>query len=197
MRVAGGEELLVNSRDKMEGELCLNAERLSSDLEERVTEIFDLWRDPIYRYLWGVTGNSAEAEDLSQEVFLRLYSCLQKGQQVDNARAWVFRVAHNLAVDQQRKSQPVDSLDSLGWELASEARQDPAPDPEQEILEREKQTRIHLALRRLSPQERYCLDLRAEGLRYREIAEILGIRTPSVVTFLARGMKKIMRATHD
>ncbi len=46
MRVAGGEELLVNSRDKMEGELCLNAERLSSDLEERVTEIFDLWISP-------------------------------------------------------------------------------------------------------------------------------------------------------
>ncbi len=164
MRVAGGEELLVNSRDKMEGELCLNAERLSSDLEERVTEIFDLWRDPIYRYLWGVTGNSAEAEDLSQEVFLRLYSCLQKGQQVDNARAWVFRVAHNLAVDRQRKSQPVDSLDSLGWELASAARQDPAPDPEQEILEREKQTRIHLASSQTTVTTRTIL-FRPEGRR--------------------------------
>src|SRR3984893_6810424 len=75
----------------------------SSTLQQRVTKIFELLRDPVYRYLFRVLDNPHEAEDLTQEVFLRLYMYLHKGQTVTNIRAWVFRVAHNLAIDQHRK----------------------------------------------------------------------------------------------
>src|SRR5580693_4500528 len=77
--------------------------RNTSALRQRVTKAFELLRDPVYRYLFRVLENSEEAEDLTQEVFLRLYAHLHKGHTVANIRAWVFRVAHNLAIDRQRR----------------------------------------------------------------------------------------------
>ena len=82
------------------------------------------------------------------------------------------------------------------WE-ASEERPDLAPNAEQRLLEQEQQQRLRRAMMRLSPQERYCLDLRAEGLSYREIAEVLGISVSSVNTFLGRGVKKIAGELHE
>jgi len=190
-------ELVADRKERVSGELRLEGVAHRSDLEEKVTEIFGLWRESVCRYLLGITGDPAEAEDLAQEVFLRLYSYLQRGQDIENVRAWIFRVAHNLAIDEQRKRGPLEFLDAETWEVVGKESPDPAPDVEQTILEREKQARLLRALSKLSPQERHCLNLRAEGLRYREIAEVLGIRIPTVVTFLTRGIKKIMRDKKD
>ena len=68
-------------------------------LEEKVSQLFELLRDPVYLYLTAVLGNSAEAEDITQETFLRLYRALHRGQVINNVRFWLFRVAHNLAFD--------------------------------------------------------------------------------------------------
>jgi RNA polymerase sigma-70 factor, ECF subfamily len=190
-------DLVADPKGGVRGELRLEGASHRSDLEERVTEIFGLWRESVCRYLLGITGDPAEAEDLAQEVFLRLYSYLQRGQDVENVRAWIFRVAHNLAIDEQRKRGALESLDAETWGAIGKESRDPAPDAEQRILEREKQAKLVRALSRLSPQERHCLNLRTEGLRYREIAEVLGIRIPTVVTFLTRGIKKIMRDKTD
>jgi RNA polymerase sigma-70 factor, ECF subfamily len=165
----------------------------TSRLEERVTELFDLLQAPLCGYLMKLLGSLAEAEDVAQEAFLRLYSHLQGGKPVPNVRAWLFRVAHNLAVDRQRNEHRAEPLTADGWRQLGEHLADPAPQPEQTTLEREKMARMQAALVRLSPQERHCLYLRMEGLRYREIAEVLGIQTPTVVTFLTRGIKKLTK----
>ncbi|MCI0628695.1 MAG: RNA polymerase sigma factor [Acidobacteria bacterium] len=179
------------------GELCFEHELLrtmqdASSLRQKVAAAFELLRDPVHRYLYRVLGDAEEAEDLTQEAFLRLYSSLQKGQAVGNVRAWLFQVAHNLAFDQQKNKsrEPWDSE-------ALEQHQDPAPDAEQRVMEQEKRARLQSALDRLSPQEKECLELRAEGLSYREIAGIMGMRLPTLVSFLGRVTKKIMRETYD
>ena len=102
-------------------------------------------------------------------------------------RAWLFRVAHNLAVDKVRRAFPAFLSTQEDWKCYA----DPAPDAEQVMVDRELRRRVRLSLRRLSPQERHCLELRAEGLRYREIAEVLGIKISTVVTFLERAVEKI------
>jgi RNA polymerase sigma-70 factor (ECF subfamily) len=71
--------------------------------------------------------------------------------------------------------------------------QDRAAGVEENLLAKERHHRLGRALSRLSPQERQCLDLRSEGLSYREIGGILGIRIATVATFLARGIQKILR----
>jgi RNA polymerase sigma-70 factor, ECF subfamily len=175
-------------------ELLLDRELLltlrnTSILKQKVASVFELLRDPVYRYLFRVLDNPEEAEDLTQEVFLRFYGCLRKGQPVGNIRAWIFHVAHNLAVDQQRKKVPLQPFDPTDWDQI----QDSAPSADQRVLEEEQHERLQQALGRLSSQEKHCLELRAEGLSYREIAEIFEMRLPTLVKYLGRIIKKLVR----
>jgi RNA polymerase sigma-70 factor, ECF subfamily len=171
----------------LDGELLFTL-RNTSGLKQKVSKIFELLRDPVYRYLLRVLDNREEAEDLTQEVFLRLYTGLHKGQAVGNIRAWVFRVAHNLAIDQQRKKVPLELFDSAKVEQSL----DPSPGAEQRVLQEEQHDRLQRALAQLSSQEKQCLELRAEGLSYHEIAEVLDMRPPTLVKYFGRIIKKLV-----
>jgi RNA polymerase sigma-70 factor (ECF subfamily) len=133
--------------------------------------------------------NREEAEDLTQEVFLRLYRCLHQGQAVRNVRAWAFRVAHNLATDRLKKKLVLGHLDMALWDQT----QDPAPGAEQQLIENEQNRRLHRALAQLSSQEKECLELRAEGLSCQEIADIMEMRLSTLVKFLGRIIKKLIK----
>jgi RNA polymerase sigma-70 factor, ECF subfamily len=178
-----------------DGEL-LRIVQEGSRLEQKVSKLFELLRDPVYRYLALVLGNQSDAEDLTQEVFLRLYTRLAKGQRVENVRAWLFRVAQNLAVDLLRKKHRLEPVEPEVWAQLSLERRDPSPSAEQKVLDQERRQTFLMGLQRLSSQERHCLYLRIEGLSYSEIAEVLGISATTVPTFLSRGIKKL-RKTHE
>lgn len=165
-------------------------------LEERVTRLFELLREPVYHYLLVIFRSPAEAEDITQETFLQLYQHLHDGERIENVRFWIFRVAHNLAINRQKRERIYEPLAEPTWEDIRERLVDSALDPEQLLLWQEKMQRLHAAMAWLSPQERQCLHLRAEGFRYREIGEILGIATPSVAEFLRRGIRKLMRSNN-
>ncbi len=104
----------------------LHQERRATELEGKVSEFFLLFKLPIYRYLLGQLGNRDDAEEMMQEVFLSLYGTLQKGTRIDNVRAWVFRVAHNLAVNQQKRPRIIEALDEDQWWKLCQERSDPA-----------------------------------------------------------------------
>ncbi len=165
-------------------------------LDERVTQLFELLREPVYHYLLVIFRSPAEAEDITQETFLQLYKHLHDGERIDNIRFWVFRVAHNLAVNRQKREQIYEHLAEPSWDEIFERLADSAPDPEQLLLIQERMQRLHAAMAWLSPQERQCLHLRVEGFRYREIGEIVGISTSSVAEFLRRGIRKLMRTNN-
>ena len=175
----------------------IQPERQATELEAKVSEFFLAFKLPVYRYLLGVIGNRDDAEEMTQDVFLSLYGTLQKGTRIDNVRAWIFRVAHNLAMNHQKRPRIVEAVDDAEWWKLSQERADPANDSEQRLLRMEKRTRMLKAMKCLSPQERHCLDLRAEGLCFREIAEVLGIRISTVETFLDRGIRKIAKEIND
>jgi RNA polymerase sigma-70 factor (ECF subfamily) len=99
----------------------------------------------------------------------------------------LFRVAHNRARNhQQSYSQRMrEPLDAVFDAASNDAT------PEQAALERERFRRMDKAVRALAVQERECLMLRAEGLRYREIGEVLGIPTSTVADLVDRAIKKL------
>ena len=74
---------------------------------------------------------------------------------------------------------------------------DAAPNAEQRLLASERHERLRVVLSRLSPQQRHCLFLRAEGLSYREIGEVLGIGVSTVATFLGRAIKRIAEDVNE
>ncbi|MEW5979759.1 MAG: RNA polymerase sigma factor [Acidobacteriota bacterium] len=194
--------LLVEMKYSSSGTICLESEllrtmRSASQARKKVSDIFQLLQDSLFRYLVRILDDRAEAEDVLQEAFLRLYQCLQRGRLIEDVRPWLFRVAHNLAVDRFRKKNPTDLVDDDTWRLIRDRESDPSPNAEQKLLEQEKRQRIEIAFTRLAPRERYCLELRAEGLCYREIAEVLGIRTPTLVSLLGRVTTKMASEIYD
>lgn len=144
-----------------------------------------------------LTGNPAEAEEVTQEAFLRLCQCLQNGQTITHVRSWIFRVAHNLAIDQSLNRRLIVPVESSSWDDLCKFRHDPNPNPEQWAVIKERSQRLQTALRGLSATHRNCLILRAEGFRYEEIAEILHISVTNVAQSLRRGIKKLMEETYD
>jgi RNA polymerase sigma-70 factor (ECF subfamily) len=152
-------------------------------------------RFPVYHYLAATFGSAAEAEDITQETFLRLYVYWSEGKTIaeHRLRSWIFRVAHNLAIDRQRNAKFVQELDSEAHLAATLQLPDQGRNPEETLLDQERFHAVRNGLALLSKQERQCLHLRAEGFRYREIGEILGVTKSSVAEFLRRAIRKLMR----
>lgn len=150
-------------------------------------------REEIYVYLITLGLDPGAAQELTQEAFLRLHIELEKGTQVRNLRAWVFRVAHNLAVTTRSEQRHIQDLNS---EIEGTAACG-AANPERALIEKERMRRLAEALKGLSAQQRQCLHLRARGLRYQEIADTIGIASSTVGEFLQRGIARLRKALHE
>ncbi len=169
----------------------LSAMTETNSLEQQVAQFFETLRMPVYQYLLAVFGSAAEAEDLTQDAFLQLYKALRGGQTIRSVRFWIFRVAHNLAVNRQKHNQFVAPLDADSWQEIEKQFPDKAANPEQNFLQRERYERIYEGMKLLSVNERQSLHLRAEGFKYKEIAEIMNVAVPTVGEFLRRGIRKL------
>jgi RNA polymerase sigma-70 factor (ECF subfamily) len=174
-------------QEQLEGVFGLD--RSSVTLQDRVAEFFEEAREDVYRYLVLLGLQPAHAQEATQEVFLRLYVTLKKGEEIRNPRAWVFRVAHNLGLRLRERQSTYVPFDP---ELEARLR-DPDGDHEQMLVERERMARLYRAIQGLSEQQRRCLFLRMEGLRYPEIGATLGISASSVGEFLRRAIARLRR----
>lgn len=158
---------------------------------QSLAEAFTELRDPVCRYLLALGLGPGEAEEVVQETFLRLCQHLAADGPQPNLRGWVFRVAHNLARDEHRRRlrRPSQPLADEHGDLPGNA--DPQATPEQQLIERERTRRLEEALDRLPARQRECLHLRAEGLRYREIAEVLGAGVSTVAEWVQQALKTL------
>jgi len=161
-------------------------------LEEDVVALFDQLRDPLLRYLSSFGLAFPDGEEVIQEVFLALFQHLQRGKSRENLRAWLFRVAHNLAL--KRRYRARRDLGARAEPGSEDLALDPAPSPEDQVVNSQTQKRLLAVAQALPEQDRRCLSLRAEGLRYRDIAEILGMSLGAVSLSLARSLARIARS---
>jgi RNA polymerase sigma-70 factor, ECF subfamily len=151
------------------------------------TALYRELRKPLLRYLICLGLSTDEAQDVVQDAFLNLHRHLAAGGSQENIRSWLFRVAHNQARNRQtsydrRFGAPLDAgIDPISDEAS----------PERLVLEKEKFRRLGRAIRLLTGSERECLLLRAGGLRYREIGEVLGIATSTVADTVDRAIRKL------
>jgi RNA polymerase sigma-70 factor (ECF subfamily) len=127
-----------------------------------------------------------DAEEIVQEVFLALFQHLQRGKSRENLRGWVFRVAHNLGLKRRQ-------VRGLGEPDALNTLTDPGPDPEAQSAAKQRQQHLEGVLHALPELDRRCLSLRAEGLRYREIAAVLNMSLGAVSLSLSRSLARLAR----
>ena len=164
----------------------------TNELHDRVTAVYEDARDDVYYYALTLGLTPPQAQEVAQEVFLRLYTSLRDGEDIQNVRGWVFRVAHNFGLKLRAKEREHSAIDDTIERSPSSERT-----PEQTAIENERQRRIREALEELSPQQRQCLHLRAAGLRYREIGESIGIGTSTVNEFIRRAVTRLKKALND
>lgn len=166
-----------------------------SEIEREVINLFDQFRTPLLRYVLSLGLSVHDGEEVIQEVFLALFRHLNFGKSRRNLRGWIFCVAHNLALKQRHASQRgQDKLNPDGGAAVAENQSDPSPNPEEQMLSRQRQTRLLAVLCALPELDRCCLGLRAEGLRYREIAQVLGVSLGAVSISLTRSLARLMCA---
>jgi RNA polymerase sigma-70 factor (ECF subfamily) len=166
---------------------------MPSEIEREVISLFDQFRDPLLRYALSFGISMHDAEEVTQEVFLSLFQHLQLRKSRKNLRGWIFRVTHNLALKRRYANQRLADGDN---ETLAETQLDPSPNPEQQLSFVQRQSRLLAVVRALPDTDQGCLRLRAEGLRYREIAAVLGISLGSVSISLTRSLARLMRADH-
>jgi RNA polymerase sigma-70 factor, ECF subfamily len=165
----------------------------SMELQDQVAQLYIETREDVYRYLLTLGVHPPKAQEAVQEVFLRLYTSLKKGEKIESLRGWVFRVAHNYGLKVRARQASEEKIDpTFETRLAS-----PAANAERDLLDREKMNRLNSAVEGLSEQQKRVLFLRMEGLRYPEIAAALGISASAVGEFLRRALLRLKKVRDE
>jgi RNA polymerase sigma-70 factor, ECF subfamily len=167
----------------------------AADLESVVVDLFDQFQERVVHYVLTFGLPLADAEDIVQETFLSLHHHLEMGRPRSNLRGWIFRVAHNLALKRRRAS----LVSGLNRDQHHFLTQQIAPDsnPEAHFAFHQMHQRLRAVFEALPEQEQRCLHLRAEGLKYRDIAHVLDISLGAVSASLARALARMKRVTRS
>ena len=136
-------------------------------------------------------GREEDAEEVTQEAFLRLHQELLAGVAIESPRAWTLTVARRLMLDRLRHEHSASTRTvTVGAEVL-EAVRDSAPTPEDTLAERRRRVALTHAVRDLTDLERQCLFARAEGLTLREIGEVVNMDLRRVAEVVARSVRTL------
>lgn len=146
---------------------------------------YENYKNIVYTYLYQLCYNHFLAEDISQDVFLKVYSSIDKFRGESSLKTWILRIARNTYIDYTRKNKeklsPIDDL-----EMA-----DIAQDPELEAINNERGRIIIEVLKRLPEDYRTIIILREQqGLTYNEIGKVMDFSSSNVKITLFRARKK-------
>ena len=166
-------------------------------------EIVQRYNRRIYNICYRFAGSADDAQDLTQEVFIKMYRTLNSYDVERSAfMTWVTTITRNLLVDHFRKSKQdrvTDSIDAAPSEHEdatplSDKIQDRTPTPDASAQSRETRETVHRALQKLSPDLREAVILRdLQDMDYREIATVLHVPEGTVKSRINRGRAELAR----
>ncbi len=189
LRTVVGQDHPALSGSAEYGPRCVPAQNVKLHCYQSFIDLYDQLRPLLHARLRGLGLTAEDAEDVAHESFLRLLRHLLEARTDENLRGWIFRVAHNLSMDVHRSNRHYQHSAPLESERGRQDHHDaadPAPDPEDVLIQEERFLRLQQGLMQLTVQQRNCVMLRAQGLRYREIASSLGISVQRVAKLLER-----------
>jgi RNA polymerase sigma-70 factor (ECF subfamily) len=166
-------------------------------------EIVQRYHRRIYNICYRFAGSSDDAQDLTQEVFIKMYRTLSSYDVERGAfMTWVTTITRNLLVDHFRKTKQerlTDSMDTVSSEHEdamplSERIEDKGPAPDSRVQSLEAQKTVHQALQKLSPELREAVILRdLQDMDYKEIASVLRVPEGTVKSRINRGRAELAR----
>lgn len=164
-----------------------------TELESVVIRLFDQFQGRVLSYVIACGLPFHDAEDIVQETFLSLFRHLELGRPRSNLNGWLFRVAHNLALKRRIANHAIGRTTVNEKTLAQHPCN--GPNAEEAVSFNQTQQRLRAVFEALPERDQRCLYLRAEGLKYRQIADVLGVSLGAVSLSLSRSLTRTMRAT--
>ena len=185
----------MKGKDGMSSDV--NNEPLASVTGEELFEVvFTRYYPLVYRLAFRCTGQSDEADDIAQEVFLRFYRTPPRAASEGERREWLCRVATNLSLnalrDRQRRASHEEKAGSVS--AVEEVAQ---LDPERQAIAREQAALVRAILAELPERQQTYIILRSAGLSYGEIAQVTGVAAASVGSLLARAEREFRRRFYE
>ena len=169
----------------------------NNSMESIFNAVVSAESDAIFRFCMIHVSDREQALEITQETFLRLWKKIQERTKIENARAFLYKVSHNLIIDWYRKKKAVPLLKSH------------SDDDSEETIEPADETTSHLSLemgaegrylldniQKLQPLHRQAVYLRyVEGLSPPDIGDILGIQTNAASVRVHRGLRELQKLT--
>jgi RNA polymerase sigma-70 factor (ECF subfamily) len=180
------------------------------DDELAFAQLVARWEGPIQALCARMNGDEDAAQDLAQEAFVRVFSRRKEYRPTAKFSTWLWRIALNLCYDELRRRQRREKwlTPDVGGDALDSVSPGPAalaPPPDQALAEEERRTRVRETLLRLPEAQRAVLVLRHyENLKFREIAEVLGVpegtvksRMADALTQMGRLLRPLLNDTND
>jgi RNA polymerase sigma-70 factor (ECF subfamily) len=163
------------------------------------------WLDAVYRFSLRLTGNEAEADDLTQETFLRAYRHWSTYTRGTSCRSWLFTICRNAFLrGRERRDRRMESFESeldvaveamAGAKVLAEIRNE---DPERRFFDSFIDAEVDAAIARLPDEFRQAVVLSdLEGLSYNEVAQVMDVPVGTVKSRLYRGRRLLAAALRD
>ena len=159
-------------------------------------EIIERYGERIYTLAFRFTGNQAEAEDLTQDIFLKLYRNLDRYRGDVPLLAWALRLSRNLCIDHYRHHRARRQAETVSDEVLQQMPSD--ADPQRESQVRERRRLVHQVLAEMSEGLASALLLRDfQGLSYEEIAGFFEVPVGTIKSRLNRGRRELVRRVEE
>ena len=165
------------------GELEALLSGIAAGSREDLAELYRRTRAAVYGLALSYLKNGAEAEDVAQDTFVKVWAAAPSYRPQGKPMAWLLTIARNLALGRLRTAARIQDLSEAQWSAFS---------IESDTLTADDRTVLAAALGRLSDEERHIVVLHAVcGLKHREIAQFLGLALPTVLSKYHRSLKKL------
>jgi RNA polymerase sigma-70 factor (ECF subfamily) len=189
--IPGGRHLTENSLEQSLVSRCLGGDEAAWE------ELVRLHTRQVYGICFRFTNSGQEAQDLTQEVFLRVFRTIKTFRSAEGSfNTWLARVTRNLLIDHYRRTRQERVTDSIEEQLPMLEEEGAAASarPDQAVAGREASEILQLTLQKLSPDLREAVILRdLQEMEYREIAHVLGIPEGTVKSRINRGRAELAR----
>ena len=150
-------------------------------------ELYSQYAQEVHRFALFLTGNAADAADITAETFVRVWTAAGNPQ-LESVKAYLFTIARNLHRKQWRRNQRCTELDH---EIC-----DPAATPDASAEQQDEMRRMLSALQRLSELDRTVLSMRAGELSYQDIASATGLSVPTAKVRVFRARERLYALLH-
>ncbi|HEX6798863.1 MAG TPA: RNA polymerase sigma factor [Ktedonobacterales bacterium] len=200
-----GEGVTTDAREETGRAQAQARAETEAQTEALITAVYTQHASAIHSYAYRLLGNQEDADDVTQEVFIRVHGRLEQLRDPGRLRPWLYRIATNLCMDQLRRRSRTRRIFGIAVSLdGGDDADDTSPHEVAHPLSSQamdgvaERDHISRALRRMPPKYSTCLVLHsAQGLSYREIAEALGITPGAAAVRLARARDMFGRHYED